>query len=121
MKIVIFMFFHHMAFFSRLLCFSNLKACWFRRSVLSTSSSIFSPRSSTFSMFSTMTWRTPSTSFATRCTRSAVYSLLGPAPDEEAASAARASICCCAEKCAMSCCSVGEKSSLTPYARTCAP
>ena len=35
--------------------FSNLNAVWFSRSVLSTSSSIFSPRSSTFSMFSTIT------------------------------------------------------------------
>ena len=40
-------FFHHMAFFSVLADFWNFLALWFRASVLSTRSSIFSPRAST--------------------------------------------------------------------------
>ena len=40
-------FLHHIAFLSFFDCFSNLNACWFSLSVLSTSNSIFSPRSRT--------------------------------------------------------------------------
>ena len=61
---------------SCLLVFSNLNACWLSRSVLSTRSSIFSPRSSTFSMFSTMTFLTSSSCTLTLLRPSAFGSLL---------------------------------------------